>query len=254
VAKPSKSDKSERRKVVDDIRRKQRSAQKRQGTAILGVCILVAVVIVGAAAYNPVKTAIEKARYSGKSLDEIGAKASACQKIVEKDATGSGEHVNEDVQIKYPDAPPAFGKHWNVSGVAPVPQAQRYYTKDSRPELEALVHNLEHGYTILWYDESIADDAGQIAAIKAIADTLDANDTNGRLKFKAVPWTSADIKEAKGKTFPKGQHIAFTHWRVDPDTQKQFGAWQYCSETSGEALADFMKKYPFTDAPEPFAM
>ncbi|MDN5743661.1 MAG: DUF3105 domain-containing protein [Nocardioidaceae bacterium] len=254
MAKPTKSEQSDRRKVVDNIRRKQKRADKRQGRVILGVCILVALVIVGAAAYNPVKTAFEKARYSGKSLDEIGATASACQKIFEKDATGSGEHVQEDVQIKYPDAPPAFGKHWNVNGVAPVPQAQRYYTADTRPELEALVHNLEHGYTLLWYDKSVAKDAGQIAAIKAMADTLDANDTNGRLKFKAVPWTDTDAKEAGGKNFPKGQHIALTHWRVDPKTQKQHGAWQYCSEPSGEALSDFMKKYPFTDAPEPFAM
>ena len=36
---------------------------------------------------------------------------------------------------------------------------RKFYTEDDRPELEALVHNLEHGYTILWYDETIADDA-----------------------------------------------------------------------------------------------
>ena len=47
--------------------------------------------------------------------------------------------------------------------------------------------------------------------------------------------------------------ITFVHWRVDPDTQKQYGAWQYCSEVSGAALKKFMDKYPFTDAPEPYA-
>ena len=41
-----------------------------------------------------------------------------------------------------------------------MPIDERFYTKDSRPELEALVHNLEHGFTILWYDETAADDAG----------------------------------------------------------------------------------------------
>ncbi len=76
------------------------------------------------------------------------------------------------------------------------------------------MHNSEHGYTILWYDQTVADNSSEIAAIKAIAATLDSNDTNQRLKFKAVPWTKKD-----GKAFPDGQHIAFTHWRVDPRTR-----------------------------------
>ncbi|WP_435769770.1 DUF3105 domain-containing protein [Nocardioides sp. SYSU DS0651] len=247
MAKTSKSAKSDRQKVIDEIRRKQKGAEKRQGMVIVGVCVLIALLIVGVAAYNPVRTAIEKARYANTPLDEIGASADVCGKITEKEATGSGEHVPTGTQVEYDEAPPAFGAHWNEAGVAPAPIAERFYTEDSRPELESLVHNLEHGYTILWYDETIADDSSEIAAIKAIAASLDANDTNQRLKFKAVPWTSED-----GKDFPKGQHIAFTHWRLDPEEQKQYGAWQYCSETSGEALQEFMDKYPFTDSPEPY--
>ena len=259
MAKSSKSDKSDRRKVIDDIRRKQKRADKRQGWVITGVCIVIALLIVGVAAFEPIKTAIDKARYAGKDLADIGAAASVCEPIFEKEGTGSGEHVPKTQQVEYPDAPPAFGAHWNEANLAPDPPGNRFYTKNGRPELESLVHNLEHGYTILWYDETAADDSSQVAAIKAIAATLDDNDTNGRLKFKAVPWTKED-----GKAFPKGQHIAFSHWRIDkPDpkaaadgatTQKQYGAWQYCSETSGAALKKFMDKYPFTDAPEPFAM
>lgn len=251
MAKSSKSEKSDRRQVIDDIRRKQKSAEKRQGRAIVGVCVLVALVIVGAAAYSPIKTAIEKSRYSGKDLADIGADADVCGEITEKEATGSGDHVPSAQQVTYEDAPPAFGSHWNEAGLAPAPITDRYYTADSRPELESLVHNLEHGYTILWYDETAADDSGEIAAIKAMAATLDANDTNQRLKFKATPWTEADTEET-GKGFPKGQHIAFTHWRNDAAASKSYGVWQYCSEASGAALKDFMEKYPFTDSPEPF--
>jgi hypothetical protein len=247
VAKTSKSAKSDRQKVIDDIRRKQKGAEKRQGMMIVGICVVVALLIVGVAAYNPVRTAIEKARYAGTPLDEIGANAGVCGEITEKEATGSGEHVPTGTQVEYDEAPPAFGSHWNEAGVAPDPAANRYYTADGRPELESLVHNLEHGYTILWYDETAAEDSSQIAAIKAMAAALDDNDTNGRLKFKAVPWTKDD-----GEAFPKGQHIAFTHWRVDSEAQKQYGIWQYCSEPSGEALEKFMDKYPFTDAPEPY--
>jgi len=251
VAKSSKSEKSERRQVIDDIRRKQKRADKRQGMAIVAVCVAVALVIIGAALYPKVRDMVNDRKWKGKSVAEIGAAASVCGDITEKEATGSGEHVPEGQQVDYTDAPPAFGAHWNVAGVAPAPIGDRFYNEGSRPELEQLVHNLEHGYTILWYDTTANDDSAEISAMRAIAKIMDANDTNQRLKFKVAPWTKADEKEV-GK-FPKGQHIAFTHWRVDPDTQKQYGAWQYCTDVSGAALNKFMDKYPFTDSPEPYA-
>jgi hypothetical protein len=242
VAKSTKTEKSERQKVIEDIRRKQMSADQRQGRVIVGVCVVVALVIIGLAAYNPVRTWIEKQQYSGKPLEDIGASADVCGKVVTKKAEGNNDHRPTGEQITYEDSPPAFGPHWNEAGVAPAPINERYYTSDSRPELESLIHNSEHGYTILWYDETAADSASMTGEIKAIAATLDENDTNGRFKFKAVPWTDED-----GEPFPDGQHIAFTHWTAKPAV----GVWQYCSEPSGEALQEFMKKYPYTNTPEP---
>ncbi len=246
MAKTTKSEKSERQKVIDDIRRKQKSAEKRQGRMILVVCIVVALVIVALAAFNPIRTWLEQRKYNDKALAEIGSPASVCEDVTTKDATGQQDHRDQSEQITYEDAPPAFGPHWNVGGIAPVPIETRFYTKDTRPELEALVHNLEHGFTILWYDETAADDAGDLGAIKAIADKLGASDTNNRLSFKAVPWTKDD-----GKAFPDGMHIAFTHWTADQAAGTSKGVWQYCSNPSGEALQQFMKDYPYYDAPEP---
>lgn len=246
MAKTTKSAKSDRQKVIDDIRRKQRSAEKRQGFAILAVCVVIALVIVVVAAFNPIRTWLEQRRYSGDALADIGGPASACGDIITKDAKGSGEHLPTGEQITYDDAPVAFGPHWNEGGVAPVSIEKRYYTEDSRPELESLVHNLEHGFTILWYDETAADDAGTIGEIKAIAEKLSYSDTNNRLSFIAAPWTSED-----GGDFPDGQHIAFTHWSADQASGTSEGVWQYCSEPSGEALESFMTEYPYYDAPEP---
>jgi len=107
------------------------------------------------------------------------------------------------------------------------------------------VHNLEHGYTILWYDETIADDDDQLNQVQALAKKFKADDDNFRLKFIAAPWTGDD---ENGKQFPNDQHIAFSHWKGDAD--KSTGVWQYCSEVSGEALKTFMKDYPYTDSPE----
>jgi hypothetical protein len=92
VAKSTKTEKSDRQKVIDDIRRKQKSADQRQGMVIVGVCIAVAVVIIGLAAYNPIRTWIEKQQYAGEPLEEIGASADVCGEITTKKAEGNNDH------------------------------------------------------------------------------------------------------------------------------------------------------------------
>ncbi len=243
MAKTSKAEKSDRQKVIDDIRRKQKSAEQRQGRIIVGVCVLIAVVIIGLGGWSFFVGTFQEARIGDKPLDEIGASADVCEKPETKPANGNQEHVPTGTPVEYEETPPAFGPHWNEAELAPAPIQDRFYTSDSRPDLEALVHNLEHGYTILWYDETVADDASTLAEVKAMAARLDANDTNYRLKFKAVPWTDED-----GDPLPEGQHIAFTHWTAGDE-----GVWQFCSEPSGEALEQFMVDYPFSDSPEPTA-
>ena len=158
-----------------------------------------------------------------------------------------GKHVPDGTVEKYDTVPPSFGPHWGQ----PAFPAREFYTARDRPEMEQLVHNLEHGYTILWYDQTIADDNDQMLQLRAIADKLAGTD-NQRLKFIAAPWTSED---EGGKTFPDGQHVALSHWSLGEDAKEpgQLGVWQYCSAVSGEALNDFMLEYPYTDSPEPGA-
>jgi hypothetical protein len=251
VAKPSKSD---RRAVVDEILKKQRGAERLHGVAIVGVCVLVAVLIVGLAAYRPVKDWYDGRKYSGVDLASIGRPASVCQAPTTLKATGNQQHVPTGTVVKYTTAPPAFGPHWNEQGVAPVAMSRKFYSRTDRPPLEALVHNLEHGYTLLWYDNTVS--SSQLNEIRGIGAKF-PGDTNFRYKFIAVPWLPADQK-AIGKSFPKGTHIAFTHWSAGgtgvTDTAKQVGVFQYCSDVSGAALKTFMKNYPYTDSPEPGAM
>jgi hypothetical protein len=244
--KPTKTD---RQAVVDQIRKQQKGADRRRGFMIVGVCTVIALLIVGAAAFRPIKDWWDVRQFNDTELSEIGSAASVCQKVTKKKATGQQQHVDEGTPIEYTDAPPAFGEHY----ATPAPMDRKFYTAQDRPELGTLVHNLEHGYTILWYDETIADDDAAVAELRAIADKL-AGTSNLRTKFKAVPWTSED---EGGKKFPNGQHVAFTHWSVGgsggTDAESQEGVWQYCSDVSGEALSDFMLEYPYTDSPEPNA-
>lgn len=253
MAKTSKSAKSERQKLIDDAMNKQRGAEKRRSNIIVTVAVVAALAIIAVPVVPIIKGKIDGEKFKSKQLDEIGAAASVCSKVKTEDASGDvSNHVAEDVPVDYDAAPPAYGPHWNVAGLAPAAFERKFYDKDDRPPLEALVHNLEHGYTILWYDDSVADDSSQLSEIKAIAEKFDASDTNYRLKFIAAPWTEDDEKSAEdteGKTFPDGQHVAFTHW--SGDSTASVGVWQYCSSTSGAALETFMADYPYTDSPEP---
>jgi hypothetical protein len=165
-----------------------------------------------------------------------------------KSAEGSGNHVDDGQQVFYDDAPPAFGQHWNVFGKAPVPIGREFYTESDRPELEQLVHNLEHGFTILWYDETVAEDADQLTELRAIARKF-SDTTDRRNAFIVAPWTEED-----GADFPDGQHVALTHWSVGGVGEtdgEQVGVWQYCEAPSGEAVDTFVRDYPQQDSPEP---
>jgi hypothetical protein len=243
VAKQAKTD---RQAVIESIRSQQKNEERRRGLMIVGVCGVVALLIVLLAAYRPVKNWWDLRQFRDVAIDKIGAPASVCEKPTTKKATGNQQHVPDGQPIFYDDAPPAFGEHYGT----PDPMTRKLYTKDDRPELGVLVHNLEHGYTIVWYDETFADDADQMSELRAIADKFAGTD-NLRFKFKAVPWLESD-----GKAFPKGEHIAFTHWSIggadqDPNGDQQVGVWQYCSQLSGDALNTFMIDYPYMDSPEP---
>ncbi|QCX28213.1 DUF3105 domain-containing protein [Nocardioides jishulii] len=242
----AKQDKTNRQAVIEEIRNSQKAADRRRGGMIVGVSVILGVLIIAAAAWKPVSDAFSQREFKAKELSSIGAKAAdVCQDITTKPADGMMDHETPGTPIPYADAPPAFGTHYDSWE----PMQRKFYGED-RPELGYLVHNLEHGYTILWYDETIAKDDAKLDVVKGLAAKFDGDDM--RNKFKAAPWTAED-----GDAFPEGQHVALTHWSAggtgETDTAKQVGVWQYCSEPSGEALEDFMNEYPYMDSPEPGA-
>ena len=239
MARPSGN--RDRRVVVDEMRRKQQAADRRRTLLIVGASALVAILIVGAA----VVAAVRSNEDSDKPLADLGAAASAagCQDLVTKSAEGSRQHVQPGSPVTYEDSPPAFGPHYPT----PQPMTRKFYTSDDRPAVATLVHNLEHGFTLLWYDETIAGDDGQLDAVRAITEQYPA--TSGLDdKFMAVPWTKDD-----GDPFPDGAHVALTHWSnggTNGNPDEQTGVWQYCDSVSGDVVKQFVHDFPFTDAPE----
>jgi hypothetical protein len=240
MAKPNQ----DRRAVVEQMRRDQQRSERRRTIAVISACVVVGLVIVGLAAIP----LLRQKSLTDKPLADLGAsvKSAGCQDVVKKKATGNQEHRPEGSAINYADAPPAFGPHY----ATPAPFARKFYTADDRPPIAYVVHNLEHGYNLLWYDDTIAKDKDQVAVVKAIAAKFSGNALTN--KFIALPWTSKD-----GKGFPGGAHVALTHWSAGGDVgdvSKQRGVWQYCDEPSGAQVKQFVKDFPYTDSPEPQAM
>jgi hypothetical protein len=243
VAKSSKD--KDRRAVVEQMRREQERSEKRRTYAIIAACTVVGLVIIGLGAYPLIK---ENQASSG-DLETIGATAgqAGCQEITTEPAEGVSDHKPVGEKIFYDNAPPAFGPHYPAAA----PFGRKFYAEGDRPQVEYLVHNLEHGYTILWYDETVAENDDLLTEVKAIASKFEDSE-QFEDKFIAAPWTADD-----GEAFPDGTHVALTHWSVGREGSGEAGEakgiWQYCSEPSGEAVADFMEQYPYTDSPEPNA-
>ena len=240
---------AERRARLEQMRA-QEKAQSRRRTLLMVTPAVILAVVVGVMVYVQFKNA---SGGDAAALAKVGAKASSagCQDVVTKKAEGNQDHRDEGVTIEYDNNPPATGPHWGQFLFGG--QIRKFWSPEDRPPVERLVHSLEHGYTILWYDQTVADDDEQVDQLKEIADVLSGTALED--KFMAAPWTAEDA-ESRGGDFPDGTHVALTHWSMggthgNPDGQ--LGVWQYCDAVSGEAVADFMDLYPYSDSPEPRA-
>ncbi len=173
--------------------------------------------------------------------DPAGA---GCDGPVEHPASGNQDHVDEGTKVDYAEFPPDSGSHYP----SPAPFDRRFYAMDDRPAVETLVHNLEHGYTVVWYREGIPN--AEVKTLQNIAKTFGGDDYDPADKFVVAPWAESD-----GGAFPEGKNVVLTRWTADPtnptDTTKQFGVRQSCTGISGQVIADFMAKYPVANSPEP---
>ena len=234
-----KSQKLARRELIEKMQRDQARADKRRTTLIVTAAIVVGLAIIAFPAVKLIQQSIQK----NQTIADIGASASAasCSPVSDNSASGTQDHVQEGTKVDYSTSPPSSGKHYPV----PSEFGKTFYDKSDRPAVENLVHNLEHGYTILWYNDTAAADSKQMDEIEQIAKGKLPSDANG--KFIAAPFHASD-----GKAWPDGKNIAFAHWGGGGgDQAKQQGHLQYCGSVSGQALSDFIKKYPSTDSPEP---
>jgi hypothetical protein len=160
-----------------------------------------------------------------------------CQDQVNNSAA-TADHEDPGTEMSYDGVPPASGVHWAEWEDLTV----RVYEADERPEMGELVHSQEHGWTMVWYDETLADDEAAMAEVQAAADAVNAA---GVTKVVFVPWTSDD-----GDAFPDDMHVAMSHWGGGEDETEYR---QYCATVHPDAVLAFAERNPYTDSREPNA-
>jgi hypothetical protein len=233
---------SSRRDKLASFEVARKKEQRNRTIRLLVICVVLAALLL---AY-PVYLFVDDYRARNADLATIGVDvaAAACDAPTEAPASGNQDHVADGTRVTYTEFPPASGQHYQ----APAPFTKRYYTMADRPPVETLVHNLEHGYTVLWYRENAPREV--IRDAERAAKTFGGDDYNPADKFIAAPWSDTD-----GGAFPEGKNVVLTRWTANPqdpsDVSQQLGVRQACGQFSGQALKDFMAKYPFSSSPEP---
>ncbi len=228
----------DRKAKIAEMQRQAKAADRRRTLTIVGAALVVVALMGGAVTYAIVS---DDNRVPGGDLATLGVStaAASCDPVTTDPAAGGNQHV--EGTVKYTTVPPSSGSH---NGTPEFPN-RGFYTAADRPQMERLVHNLEHGYTVLWYDASAS--AKQLAALRAVSKQANAS-TDAKDKFIVSSWDTAY------GAFPAGKHFALSHWAADPkDPKKQSGHRELCGDVSGATVQSFIKAYPQTSAPEPGA-
>ncbi|MGZ8481939.1 MAG: DUF3105 domain-containing protein [Candidatus Limnocylindria bacterium] len=181
------------------------------GLLIVGILVVVMVLIFGSA---PSANAGVQQANDGQGHTAIGAD---CRDPGQQnDSTNCGTDP-------YSSLPAASGPHWDPSGIA---NWGVYSTPQSETQL---IHNLEHGGIVIWYDPGL--DGEQVADLASYVDAQTSQGVAGRYKFILTPWGGEQALPAP---------VVATAWR-----------WLLELDTADTAAIDEFARDHYGQAPEP---
>jgi hypothetical protein len=238
----ARTDTAARKARVAEVKKAQKSRERRTVLMIVAACGVLVLLLGG----------ILDARKNQPEnlIVALGAPAASasCDAVTTDAASGNSDHVGpgtnrtDVTKVQYSTVPPTSGSHF----VQPVLDGRQFYSSADTPPVETLVHNLEHGYTVLWYLPS--EESARTAQLQELA-SLGNKVSPSQAKFIVAPWN-----DAYG-AFPSGKKFALTHWSATTDASgkvtAQSGHRQLCGDLSGEAVMNFVTQFPRTDSPEP---
>lgn len=206
---------NDRRRLIEEQRKKIKRQERRNTVLTIVISSIIGIGLIGSAVYFGSRDKRDVAlRSVGFAAEAAGCDAAAEEPLGKDAENDAAKHTAQNGdRVEYPVAPPSSGRH----NPTPLPVgAKKFYSRTDNPPPERAVHNLEHGYVVVWYDNKVNDE--QLQRLEDAAAAADG-------KFLIVPWTRND--------FPNEKHVVVTSW-----TQKQS-----CSDVSGSVFQDFMDKY-----------
>lgn len=125
----------------------------------------------------------------------------------------------------YSSTPATSGPHWDASAVA-------NWGVYSTPQNESqLIHNLEHGGIVIWYDPDALDASG-VETLERFVTSQVSQGISGRFKFILTPWGGED---------PLPSPVVVTAWRWSLELD----------EADTSAIEAFSREHYGVEAPEP---
>jgi hypothetical protein len=151
-----KLEQKQQRRLAEERRQQEAKREQRKRNLVTVLIALVVIALVAALVIS------DRQRASGPV--GVAASEAGCGEVEEVEAAGN-EHIEPGTpHEEYNSNPPTNGPHWPVSEVAPVPGG--FYDEAQVPE--AVIHNLEHGQIVFWYDpnapQQVKDDLEDIVS------------------------------------------------------------------------------------------
>ena len=243
---PKKQVSQDRKARIAEIQQAEKARENRVRNQIIAGCVALLLVLGAVITYAIIDAGKQRPDVAISAIG-VPAAAASCDPPTTDKAGGNGDHVepNASPKVKYDTVPPSNGPHF----AQPAVSDRRFFTTADRPQMEVLVHNLEHGYTVLWYDQSAGEAKEMKDALQDLAKVANKIDSASG-KFIVSAW------DPSYGELPAGKKFALSHWSATLGADKttvasQAGHRQLCGDLSGEVVKAFVQKFPRTSAPEP---
>ena len=209
-----KLEEKQRRRLAEE---RKKEAQRKEARKRTLVTTLIAVVVAAAV----VALVISDRNAQRAELADVGvAEEEAGCSPVEEHEDPSGEHIEPGAPHEpYTTNPPTSGPHYSAQGLGPV--LTGFYEDASEAPPEGVLHNLEHGQIVIYYDPD---------APPELIEDVELLYQQERAATVATPWT--DMEE--------GKNLVLTAWSVS----------QACEQVSQEVVDAFRRAYQGKAGPE----
>lgn len=219
----------DRRQRIEELRKQQRATERRKNFIFAGAGIIIAIGLILAAViptYLHDQHQKDKAKQATKVLQlkpTAAETAAGCTGVHQDPVSPAAQHVTTAIdysKAKYgdteggtPPIPPSGGQHNPIS----LGDTNRFYPLSEQPRAERAVHNLEHGYIVIWYDSKLP--ASQVTKLQAIAKDPKLS------RVLVVGWYQGDL--------PDNKHVVLTSW----------ARTERCSTVSDAVVSNFYAEH-----------